>query len=74
MGLLGGTLQRNVIPMGRPEIKKEYPKTATYRQVVKDAGMSPENVDVIADGDDVDLDSNINETADITIMPKQKGG
>jgi hypothetical protein len=67
-------IERNIIPMGSPSKSKAYDRKVTYRQVVADHGMDPERVDVISDGDDVNIDASINDSKDITIMPKQKGG
>ena len=72
--LVEGAIQRNIIPMGRPETQKGYPKTAKFSRVVRDAVMSPDSVDVIADGDDVEVDDEVGGYKDITIMPKQRGG
>lgn len=67
-------VDRNIIPMGRPETKKKYDGETPVRKIVQDMGMDPDRVDVIADGDDLRPDDKIGDKTDITIMPKQRGG
>lgn len=69
-----GLFKRNIIPMGRPQETREYSKKAKFSEVVRDAGMEPHRVDVVADGDDVDVNDKLGDCEDITLMPKQKGG
>ena len=77
MGILTRVIEgavREIVPMGRPETKKNYPSSTKVKDMVRDSGMDPNSVDVIGDGEDVDLDENIGDRTSFTILPKQKGG
>lgn len=66
--------KRNIIPMGRPMVEKDYSAETLAKDIAKGEGMDPDKVDIIADGQDIQPDDAIGTAKDITIMPKQKGG
>ena len=69
-----GLFKRRVIEMGNPQETRSYSKKAKFSEVVRDSKVDPSKVDVMADGEDVDVNDEVGDCEDITIMPKQKGG